>query len=257
MTKASPGRPRGTQSRTPPRGSRRHAPLPARLEEGGHDVDGLGSRAGALEAEPDQVHADQGRRGGRRVVGRGHAFVADGDAVLVHAVLGAPEPGRTRQERGVRAGVADAQVLRAQRAPGGCPPAERPGDLGLAGRAVRVLGEHHAGGPPARTGCRTWSQCRDVDRVGRMEPHAVLTADEIDLSDMEFWARPWDEREGAFQTLRRERPMPFFEEPEIPEALSFMVHRGPGLLRVDAPRRHLGGEPASRDLPVRARAPRP
>jgi cytochrome P450 len=61
-----------------------------------------------------------------------------------------------------------------------------------------------------------------------MEPHAVLTADEIDLSDMEFWARPWDEREGAFQTLRRERPMAFFEEPEIPEALSFMVPRGPG-----------------------------
>ena len=44
--------------------------------------------------------------------------------------------------------------------------------------------------------------------------------DEIDLSDIEFWARPWDEREGAFQTLRRERPMAFFEEPEIPEALT-------------------------------------
>jgi methyl-branched lipid omega-hydroxylase len=52
--------------------------------------------------------------------------------------------------------------------------------------------------------------------VGRMQPRSVLAVDEINLSDMEFWARPWDEREGAFQTLRRERPMAFFEEPEIP-----------------------------------------
>ena len=61
-----------------------------------------------------------------------------------------------------------------------------------------------------------------------MEPRAVLTADEIDLSDTEFWARPWDEREGAFQTLRRERPMPFYEEPEIPEALSYVIPKGKG-----------------------------
>ena len=61
-----------------------------------------------------------------------------------------------------------------------------------------------------------------------MIPHAVLTADEIDLSDMEFWARPWDEREGAFQTLRRERPMPFYEEPEIPENLAGVFPQGPG-----------------------------
>ena len=61
-----------------------------------------------------------------------------------------------------------------------------------------------------------------------MEPRAVLAADDIDLSDMEFWARPWDEREGAFQTLRRERPMPFYEEPEIPEALALVIPKGPG-----------------------------
>ncbi len=61
-----------------------------------------------------------------------------------------------------------------------------------------------------------------------MQPRAVLTADEIDLSDMEFWARPWDEREGAFRTLRRERPMPFFKEPEIPEALTFVIPEGRG-----------------------------
>ncbi len=64
--------------------------------------------------------------------------------------------------------------------------------------------------------------------VALMQPHAVLLADEIDLSDMEFWARPWDEREGAFQTLRRERPIAFFHEPEIPEALTFVIPEGHG-----------------------------
>jgi methyl-branched lipid omega-hydroxylase len=61
-----------------------------------------------------------------------------------------------------------------------------------------------------------------------VQPRAVLSVDQIDLSDIEFWARPWDEREGAFQTLRRERPMAFFEEPEIPEALALVMPKGPG-----------------------------
>jgi cytochrome P450 len=61
-----------------------------------------------------------------------------------------------------------------------------------------------------------------------MEPRAVLTVDEIDLSDMEFWARPWEEREGAFQTLRRERPIAKFPEPEIPEALTYVIPQGDG-----------------------------
>jgi cytochrome P450 len=61
-----------------------------------------------------------------------------------------------------------------------------------------------------------------------VEPRSVLTADEIDLSATEFWARPWAEREGAFQTLRRERPMPFYEEPEIPEALRYVIPKGKG-----------------------------
>ena len=64
--------------------------------------------------------------------------------------------------------------------------------------------------------------------MGRMEPHVVLAADDIDLSDPEFWARPWDEREGAFQTLRHERPMPFYPEPEIPEALAYVIPEGNG-----------------------------
>ena len=64
--------------------------------------------------------------------------------------------------------------------------------------------------------------------VDLMQPHAVLSADEIDLSAVEFWARPWEEREGAFRTLRRERPMPFFQEPEIPEPMASVIERGPG-----------------------------
>ena len=61
-----------------------------------------------------------------------------------------------------------------------------------------------------------------------VEPRTVLTVDEIDLSDMEFWARPWEEREGAFQTLRQDRPIAFFKEPEIPEALTYAIPQGPG-----------------------------
>jgi len=61
-----------------------------------------------------------------------------------------------------------------------------------------------------------------------MEPREVLGLDEIDLSDIAFWARPWDEREGAFRTLRRERPVAHFDDPEIPQELSFTIQRGNG-----------------------------
>jgi cytochrome P450 len=50
-----------------------------------------------------------------------------------------------------------------------------------------------------------------------------MTLDQIDLSDIEFWARPWSEREDAFATLRAQSPIRFFEEPEIP-----MLPKGPG-----------------------------
>jgi cytochrome P450 len=64
--------------------------------------------------------------------------------------------------------------------------------------------------------------------VRRVQPREVLTLDQIDLSDIEFWARPWVEREGAFQLLRRERPMPFFAEPEIPSEIAAVMPPGPG-----------------------------
>jgi cytochrome P450 len=56
-----------------------------------------------------------------------------------------------------------------------------------------------------------------------MAPNAVLDVDEIDLSDPLFWARPWSEREGAFATLRAERPISFHEEREFPG-----LPKGPG-----------------------------
>jgi cytochrome P450 len=58
-------------------------------------------------------------------------------------------------------------------------------------------------------------------------PKEVLGVDEIDLSDLAFWTRPWEEREGAFKTLRRERPMPFFQEPELLDS-PFPLPVGPG-----------------------------
>lgn len=56
-----------------------------------------------------------------------------------------------------------------------------------------------------------------------MEPKRVLGVDEIDLSDIEFWKRPIDEREGAFATLREERPVSFHEEPDLK-----VLPQGPG-----------------------------
>jgi methyl-branched lipid omega-hydroxylase len=53
------------------------------------------------------------------------------------------------------------------------------------------------------------------------------SVDEIDLSSIDFWSLPWAERDAAFATLRRERPIAFFEEPEVPP-----FPRGPGYYAV-------------------------
>ena len=37
----------------------------------------------------------------------------------------------------------------------------------------------------------------------------------IDLSDMDFWRRPWSERYAAFATLRRDSPITKFADPEV------------------------------------------
>ena len=61
-----------------------------------------------------------------------------------------------------------------------------------------------------------------------MHPDSVLTLDEIDLSDLAFWERPWSEREGAFALLRAERPLGLFEEPDLSVASPLAPPRGPG-----------------------------
>jgi methyl-branched lipid omega-hydroxylase len=61
-----------------------------------------------------------------------------------------------------------------------------------------------------------------------MQPEPVLELDQIDLSDLTFWERPWSEREGAFQVLRQQRPLAFFEEPDLTEASALAPPPGPG-----------------------------
>jgi cytochrome P450 len=57
-----------------------------------------------------------------------------------------------------------------------------------------------------------------------MQPVQSLGVDEIDLSDLAgFWTLPIPEREGAFLTLRTERPVAFFDEPQTPLGIA-----GPG-----------------------------
>src|SRR5690606_11479975 len=58
-----------------------------------------------------------------------------------------------------------------------------------------------------------------------MNVSRVLGVDEIDLSESTFWLRPQAEREGAFATLRAERPVPFMVERPFP-GLNLPV--GPG-----------------------------
>ncbi len=62
-----------------------------------------------------------------------------------------------------------------------------------------------------------------------MTPKHVLTSDRIDLADIEFWTRPLTEREGAFQTLRTERPLGHWAEPDLSAA---GIPKGPGFYGV-------------------------
>ncbi len=60
-----------------------------------------------------------------------------------------------------------------------------------------------------------------------VNPQMNWDVDDIDLSDLDFWRRPWDEREAAFVTLRRERPIAFYDEPLI-EGTSMVFPKGAG-----------------------------
>ena len=53
-----------------------------------------------------------------------------------------------------------------------------------------------------------------------------MKLENIDLSDIEFWAKPWNERNDAFATLRRENPIAYFPEPIIdPTTIAVSVGR--------------------------------
>ncbi len=58
-----------------------------------------------------------------------------------------------------------------------------------------------------------------------MQIQKVLSVDQIDLADSAFWERPLEEREGAFATLRAEKPVPFLREQEMPDV---PIATGPG-----------------------------
>jgi cytochrome P450 len=52
-----------------------------------------------------------------------------------------------------------------------------------------------------------------------------MRLDEIDLTDLEFWGGPYERRDEAFALLRKERPVGFFNEPDMGGGLAPM---GPG-----------------------------
>jgi len=60
---------------------------------------------------------------------------------------------------------------------------------------------------------------------GGVPPVQTLALDAINLSDIGFWALPHDVRDGAFKTLREQRPIAFFEEPDL---IVDWIPRGPG-----------------------------
>jgi hypothetical protein len=57
-----------------------------------------------------------------------------------------------------------------------------------------------------------------------LDEMTTLSADDIRLATPEFWAQPEEEREAAFATLRRDKPVSFHEELAYTEG----VPPGPG-----------------------------
>jgi methyl-branched lipid omega-hydroxylase len=71
-----------------------------------------------------------------------------------------------------------------------------------------------------------------------------VSADDVALSDWDFWTLPPAERDALFAVLRRERPMAFYPEPEADQD---WIPRGPGYWAVT---RHADVEAASRQPDV-------
>jgi cytochrome P450 len=55
----------------------------------------------------------------------------------------------------------------------------------------------------------------------------TVPLDDVNLSDLEFWAQPDAVRESVFRRLRTERPIAFYEEPDLPD-FAIELPKGPG-----------------------------
>ena len=64
-----------------------------------------------------------------------------------------------------------------------------------------------------------------TDLRNSVQPIQSLAVDDIHLSELDFWSLPLNEREGAFLTLRNDRPLGFFPEPDTRPA---GIEPGPG-----------------------------
>ncbi len=117
------------------------AALAVALEEIRDDALGLVGGPPALETEPDEVHPEKARLGGR--LPRVERLVSDRHAPRVDAVLEAPDPPGTAAEDGQRLGdLGNLEVRAPHGVPGGgAPGRHRVERLALGGRAVAVLGE--------------------------------------------------------------------------------------------------------------------
>jgi methyl-branched lipid omega-hydroxylase len=63
-------------------------------------------------------------------------------------------------------------------------------------------------------------------------PRETLALDEIDLGDPSFWAQAPEVRDGAFKTLRRERPLAHFDEWDMRDRSPFAPPPGAGFWAV-------------------------
>lgn len=61
-----------------------------------------------------------------------------------------------------------------------------------------------------------------------MRAREGVTLDEVDLSDLDFWVQPPDVIDGAFLTLRRERPVAYFAERDLRDRSPNMPPPGRG-----------------------------
>ena len=73
---------------------------------------------------------------------------------------------------------------------------------------------------------------RGPDGTGHVAVQQSVLLDDIDLSNFDFWEKPWHVREAAFRTLRTERPIAFFEDPEIEVETIIPIPPGPGYYAV-------------------------